>query len=302
MNVICGIYKFTNKVNGKIYIGQSVDVVHRKYSHFHEAFKKERLSYNSYFHKAIRKYGKENFTFEIIERCDRSELNVKEIYWIDYYKSFKEEYGYNISLGGHYAKHLQKPVYQIDIKTKQVVNEYPSLKEASLSVNGYIGALSQVCTGKLTSAYDYIWCFKENYRDGMYENYKRKKQYREIYAIDKITHKIVKKYSSIVEAEKEVNGKTSVIIQVCNGDRKSCYGYIWCYADEYYDGKYDNYDLDIQQRGVYKFDKDTNELLGTYKSLSEAVKSVGKTNKSMIAFACKGKTKTAYGYKWGYIR
>jgi len=42
--------------------------------------------------------GVENFSFEVLEECERSKLNEEEIYWINYYKS--QEYGYNMTKGG----------------------------------------------------------------------------------------------------------------------------------------------------------------------------------------------------------
>lgn len=42
--------------------------------------------------------GVENFSFEIVEKCDRAKLNEREVYWIDFYKA--QEYGYNMSRGG----------------------------------------------------------------------------------------------------------------------------------------------------------------------------------------------------------
>jgi group I intron endonuclease len=93
----CGIYKITNKINNKIYIGQSVNIEQRFYTHCSDALNKYD---NNYFHNAIRKYGKENFYIEIIEECSKEELNEKEIYWIQKYNSNNPSIGYNSSLGG----------------------------------------------------------------------------------------------------------------------------------------------------------------------------------------------------------
>lgn len=46
----------------------------------------------------MNKYGISNFTFEIIEECDKQSLNEREIYWIEYYDSFHN--GYNMTIGG----------------------------------------------------------------------------------------------------------------------------------------------------------------------------------------------------------
>ena len=83
----CGIYKITNKINNKIYIGQSVNIEQRFYTHCSDAMNK---TDNNYFHNAIRKYGAESFLIETVENCDDNELNNKEIYWIGFYKSYKK--------------------------------------------------------------------------------------------------------------------------------------------------------------------------------------------------------------------
>lgn len=64
-----GIYKITNKINGKIYIGQSINIERRWKEHIFDNRK------NSLIHLAIIKYGKENFSFEVIEECNQKELN-----------------------------------------------------------------------------------------------------------------------------------------------------------------------------------------------------------------------------------
>ena len=61
-----GIYKYTNRINGKSYIGQSVDIDSRKCSHKTSAFNQNCGDYSSQFHCAIRKYGIDNFDFEIL--------------------------------------------------------------------------------------------------------------------------------------------------------------------------------------------------------------------------------------------
>ena len=86
-----GIYKVTNKINGKVYIGQSVDIGRRWREHM-------TAKDDIYFHKAIQKYGVENFEWEVIEQCKKKDLDEREIYWIEYYDSFNK--GYNCTKGG----------------------------------------------------------------------------------------------------------------------------------------------------------------------------------------------------------
>jgi len=91
------IYKTTNLVNGKIYIGQD------KYNN------PKYLGSGKILHLAFQKYGIENFKKEIIETCESSELlNEREMHWISFYDSTNRSIGYNIALGGHGGDTLSK--------------------------------------------------------------------------------------------------------------------------------------------------------------------------------------------------
>jgi group I intron endonuclease len=102
MATITGIYKITNTINGKCYVGQSVNVTKRW----------QYYQYGSKDHTpilfAIDKYGKENFVFEVIEECDRELLNDREIFWIKELSALSPN-GYNLSAGGRKTTWLYKP-------------------------------------------------------------------------------------------------------------------------------------------------------------------------------------------------
>lgn len=97
---IIGIYKITNKINGKCYIGQSVNIKERWRKHRTVAKRNSGKDCHKPLYCAIRKYGVENFSFEILEECSKEELNDKEIYWIAYYNSCNSDNGYNLTKGG----------------------------------------------------------------------------------------------------------------------------------------------------------------------------------------------------------
>lgn len=87
------IYKITNMINNKCYIGQTKDYKKRFQQHktCHSDSEPNKVLY-----KAIKKYGVENFTFEVIDEGEN--YNELEKYWIQYYNSYK--HGYNETLGG----------------------------------------------------------------------------------------------------------------------------------------------------------------------------------------------------------
>lgn len=94
-----GIYKIENLVNGKVYIGQARNIDRRLNNHLQELIKN--IHGNQYLQNAWNKYGEENFKFEPIEECLETELDEKEIYWIDYYGGVNSENTYNLRAGGY---------------------------------------------------------------------------------------------------------------------------------------------------------------------------------------------------------
>lgn len=89
-----GIYKITNLVNKKIYIGSSSNLKTRIKTHKNNLNKNKHI--NQYLQNAWNKYGEENFMFEIIEKCS-NEIKIKrEQYWLDFTKCYIRKNGYNI--------------------------------------------------------------------------------------------------------------------------------------------------------------------------------------------------------------
>lgn len=92
-----GIYSILHKGSHKRYIGQSVDVRQRVKNHIKGSLGLGNIA-DQLVHTAIREDGIENFIFEFIEPCEKSDLNEREKYWISYFSS--NEYGYNKTKGG----------------------------------------------------------------------------------------------------------------------------------------------------------------------------------------------------------
>ena len=88
-----GIYKITNKMNGKTYIGQANNIDRRFLEHCQKG-ESSRIPLDA----AIKKYGRANFTLEILEECSLDKLNSRESYWIKHYDTVRK--GYNCNPGG----------------------------------------------------------------------------------------------------------------------------------------------------------------------------------------------------------
>ena len=91
------VYKIVNKVNGKIYVGQTTEKLSQRFNR-HMGYQKD--DKDTKFYRAIRKYGKSNFYIELIEEVENlDELNIREEYWIR--KLDTVENGYNSYYGGY---------------------------------------------------------------------------------------------------------------------------------------------------------------------------------------------------------
>ena len=95
-----GIYKITNLINNKSYIGKSINIEMRFIAHRTKYnWDKEK---NKPLYRAFKKYGIENFSFSIVKQCNKEDLDKEEIYWIGYYNTYQN--GYNITIGGDGGK------------------------------------------------------------------------------------------------------------------------------------------------------------------------------------------------------
>lgn len=122
------IYKITNLVNGKIYVGLTTKTIEKRLNqHIHS-------NGCSAITDAIKKYGKENFKIEIICECfSKNELNEREIYFIDFYKSLVTCNGYNIESGGNSSKLSEKSKEKI--RQKAIGRKVSDIEKLEKSIN-----------------------------------------------------------------------------------------------------------------------------------------------------------------------
>lgn len=128
------IYKITNLINKKIYIGLSTYDGHERWDkHRYNATKKS----NHHLDRAIFKYGKNNFKYQVIEKVPFQKgikfLESREIHFIHKHKSYLPDIGYNKSLGGNV--NVGKVV--TDIQRKRVKKSQKNLKVISYDLDGF---------------------------------------------------------------------------------------------------------------------------------------------------------------------
>lgn len=242
-----GVYKITNKINEKVYIGESENISKRWIEHRCPS-KIERVSHLP-IGRAFLKYGFENFVFEIIEELppDKDILLIREKYWKDFYKSYDSKFGYNSIVGvessSNRAKEkTSKKVVLINPKTGEKKYEFDSIKEAMDSI-GRQHAVSKYLNKKDKIASGYIWIEKKNYNpdeDYIHEIYKPKikqkapdpKNWKKVakYSLD--TGEIIEVYPSAAEAARQNNiANRDHIGRVCRGERNMLHGFGWKYTD-----------------------------------------------------------------------
>ncbi len=303
------IYKISNTINDKLYIGQTINTIEKRFN--------EHLSAARTYHsptmiilKAINKYGENNFHISMVEMisCDskddlRKQLNNKEIYYISYYNSLNPN-GYNLTKGGDSASlNSMSKIDQYDFNGN-LINTFNSLQDAkeifaaSAKASTNIGA---ACKGESMTAYGYVW----RYHNEPFDKYPiRENDYNRIkidqYSID---GKYIKTFNSASDAGKSLNkitksgkGQSSHIINCCIGKRKTAYGYTW----RYHNDSFDKYPVQPQKTGkiVNQYSKD-NKFIKTYHSIREASKETGACETTIIP-CCKYKRNYSGGYKWFY--
>lgn len=121
------IYLITNDVNLKVYVGQTIQTLNKRFNG-HCCYSKSDRSINMYIKRAIHKYGRDKFHIQLIEECPVNILDEREKYWINFYNSYNT--GYNLTLGGQDSNYfnINKLENIIDIKKfEQYILEFKPL-------------------------------------------------------------------------------------------------------------------------------------------------------------------------------
>lgn len=149
-----GIYKITNLINGKSYIGQSINIQKRFNAHKSAAFNPKNKNYDFPLYRAIRKYGIENFKFEVLEECKKSELDTKEVLYISQYKTHSKK-GYNQDDGGCQVSHYTKLSYDL-------VSDIILRLKTSFDSSDYIGEEFGVTGRTIRGINSGEYCYRES--------------------------------------------------------------------------------------------------------------------------------------------
>ena len=285
------IYIIKNTINDKVYIGQTSRTIQARFQqHINSA--KRGDTEGMIIYNAIRKYGAENFYVEEVECVEIDSLNEREKYWINYYNSLRPN-GYNIREGGDDCG--RKEVFQIDIKTNEIINIFPSITAAAEEYNLDLSHLSKTCRHEqgYRSCGGFKWSYIYNYDPEYIKNIQPKVSEHPVYQIDNETGDIIKKWDNIKQAALALKISASSISNCLSGRYKTAGGFQWHDIDNLFNIKPYN-----REKIIYQYDKQNN-LIKKWSSAKEAAASLNK-DPNVIRKAARGERKTAYGYKWKY--
>lgn len=260
-----GIYKIENLVNGKVYIGQAVDIECRWISHI--SMLKNNKHHSKHLQNSWNKYGEENFKFEIIEECSFEELNEKEIYWINKFK----ENCYNLTSGGDGGDTFSKR----GVISQEITRNKLSVVQRNRLKNG----VSIETRKKMAmSKYGNTWNKGRKHTQESIENMRLAKLGKK--------RKPFKHHPHSLETRQKISlsnkGKHSVNYQSTETRKQSSERM-----------KKNN---PARKSPVLQFDLDNN-LLNEFNSIKEAKLA---TNIVSISDCCRGLQKTAGGFIWKY--
>lgn len=271
---ISGVYKITNIINNKMYIGQAKDIFLRMRGHINH-------KHNMYLFRAFEKYGLQNFDVTILEKCNCEELNDKEQYWIDYYKSYDKNIGYNICRFAGSTRGRKRTKEEVE-KIRKFAKLRVGDKNAFYGKNHSEETKEKIRNKKIGIKFTQEQCknvseshigLKHNEEtkqaiSNSLTGYKKSKEHIKNMSMSKMGH----------EVSEETKNKISNSMK--NNDR----------------------DYSNMSKKVKQINKDTNEVIAIFTSLSEAALHLGHDNCVNIMNVCKKKPhcNTAYGYKWEY--
>lgn len=291
------IYKVTNKINGKLYIGKTYNFEKRKKEHILDK------NTNIPFHRALKKYGLENFNWEIIDYAESDkEIKEKEIYWIKKLNTcihFPNSNGYNVTLGGEGGTSWNsRRVVQYNLNG-EYMNEYVSISHAE-TVTGVNGSDIRACSmKKVQRAGDYIWRFKGKEHIIKISPYVQKPscKRKRIMQLD-LDGNVINIFDSVTIASETLNIGRCNISSCLIGQTKRCNGYQWIYEENYECSKNYKYKGKEVGNGIYQLDDNMN-IIEHYNNCAEAAKALNEPIKvRKQIFSALSSTKRCRGFRW----
>lgn len=220
------IYKYQNKINGKIYVGKSKRIRQRLWEHMRCSNKE-----NSLLHEDIKKYGYDNFDVEILDETESEGESINlERHYIDLYDCIYPK-GYNQNRGG-VGGHNARAVVALEFDGTYVKRYYSA---GDAIVDGYHDSdILLCCKNKQCRVKDKIFMFEDEYLKNGAKVYEKPKPQgmKAIVQCDSSGNKIAE-YQSVTEASEKTRILRTRISSVLIGQSKHANGFIFVYKEDY---------------------------------------------------------------------
>ncbi len=222
-----GIYLIRNIITKNCYVGQAKNIASRIQQHLGSAFSIPKKDYNTPLHAAFRKHGIDNFELEVLQKCEYSELNNLEQYWVSVYDCFKN--GYNQTAGG------KQSIRHIKLTAENATEIRTLLAEARLTYD-QIAEKFNICKD-LVYRINVGKAWHDNNCDYPIRHMllSEKYQFRGIcvakrsISSDKILMRFPNTSFAAISTGKYTNSPH--IVECCNGKRGSAYGFNWTWEE-----------------------------------------------------------------------
>ena len=259
----------------------------------------------SYFWRAIKKYGWDNFEHIVLfESLSKEMANIIESELIKKYNTTNTENGYNLTLGGDGCRTVRIKQYT---KFGEYIRTYQSIMEASNDTSIPELSIRSSCAsyGAFLNRDKYRWTYENDELAEISTLHTRNKEINQ-YDLNGI---YIKTWKSAKEIESTCGYNHSKISSCCRGKQKTAYRHIWRYNfgdisdlylnEDYYKDKRGTHN-NHKRREVAQLDLKLN-LIQTWESASKASKELfNSVDSSSICRCCAGKIESAHGYRWMY--
>lgn len=302
------VYKHTNKINGKVYIGITVNEPEVRWG------KNGRNYERQIFGKAIQKYGWDNFEHEVLfTNLSRKEANDKEVELISFYHATNREFGYNVALGGTDGgfRVKAKIVYKYSMDGR-FIDQYISLSEAARVHNTSHCAIGHCCLSGINHfSNGFRWSYEYLGEQVAWELMRNNNFYQEVYCYD-LNGIFLKRYETVTMAQNDTGIDNSAICGCYNGKTSNTKGLRW--FKEYQGEKIEPLEYEVNSLGqitithrlrnieirpIYQY-SDEGNFLAKFDSARKAAQILNVKNLNNACVDSERRGYKTYGYYWSY--
>ena len=288
-----GIYKITNTINNKIYIGQSINIQERIAEHKRLALNKEFLNKFQYpLYLALNKYGIDNFKFEIIMECSEEQLNYWEQYWIEKLNTYinnPNSQGYNLTRGGDGHRLI----------SNDQINQIQRLWDSGLST-GEISTIMEIekhAIIRYLKTYNNYTIEESNKRGHINSSFNHQKWIN----VYNRYGKLIYNFSSVKEAGEKLNIVAKEISAVVSNRKPSLHGMFFLNTNDNQIEGLINRMSRQKPPAIVETDKDHTVILNIFFTKDQIKRYLKRDGITGIQPCCKGHCQTAYGHYWMYL-